>query len=63
MIILFNCKFIIAISKPVLVYDNNSQLITSSLLTWESFSHDQNQFKHAVTGGIFTGQDVNNDES
>lgn len=50
---------VFANSKPVLVRDNTTQqLYTSSLLTWESFNNDHNQLKHAVVGGVFTGEDV-----
>ena len=46
-------------SKPVLVRDNStSQLYTSSLLTWESFTNDPNQLKNAVSAGNFLGEDV-----
>jgi hypothetical protein len=50
---------ICATTKPVtLLNGKNSQVFTSSLLTWESFNNDQNQLKHAVVGGVFTGEDV-----
>lgn len=46
-------------SKPVLVRDNTTQqLYTSSLLTWETFTNDPNQLKHAVSAGAFLGEDV-----
>ena len=61
LILLSLCSVIRANSKPVLVRDSNTQqLITSSLLTWESFNNDPNQLKHAVVGGNFIGEDVRN---
>lgn len=57
-ILLSVCGLISANSKPVSVRDNSTaQLYTSSLLTWESFT-DENQLKHAVVGGKFIGEDV-----
>jgi hypothetical protein len=51
----------LANSKPVVVRDNSTgQLYTSSLLTWEAFSNDVNQLKHAVSAGLFQGEDVSN---
>lgn len=60
-VVLSLCGVISATSKSVLIKDNGSgsgQLMTSSLLTWESFKSDPNQFKHAVVGGTFMGEDV-----
>jgi hypothetical protein len=46
--------------KQVSVRDKKNQfLMTSSLLTWESFNQNDPQFEFAVTGGTFTGVDVN----
>lgn len=58
-IVLSLCGVICATQNPVLVKDNSTgQLVTSSLLTWETFNNDPNQLKHAVAGGNFIGEDV-----
>lgn len=49
-------------SKPVSIRDKaTGQLVTSSLLTWESFNSKgdiKQQFENAIAGGNFTGADV-----
>lgn len=55
----FGC--VLSSSKPVSIRDKaTGQLVTSSLLTWESFNPngDEKQFENAVAGGHFTGADV-----
>lgn len=37
---------------------DTTQLLSSSLLTWENFNNDSNLLKYAVVGGVFTGEDV-----
>lgn len=50
--------FVISSSKQVSIRDKSiGQLVTSSLLTWESFnakSDPEQQFKFAIIGGQFT---------
>lgn len=49
-------------SKPVSIRDKaTGQLVTSSLLTWESYNSKgdiKQQFENAIAGGNFTGADV-----
>lgn len=61
-ILLSLCGVICASSKSVaLLNSQNTQLYTSSILTWENFNNDSNLLKHAVVGGSFTGEDVSNE--
>lgn len=57
-LLFFSTESVIGSSKPVSIRDTTiGQLVTSSLLTWESFNiknDAKHQFEFAIKGGTFT---------